>query len=49
MRIKAAATAAWSSRKRATPGATIAATRSLAFWIAVVFFGRQIGFAMMPV
>jgi hypothetical protein len=26
----------------------VAATLSLAFWIAVVFFGRRIGFTMMP-
>jgi len=28
--------------------AATVATLSLAFWIAVVFFGRQIGFTMMP-
>jgi uncharacterized membrane protein len=37
-------------RSAATPLAgKIAATLSLAFWIAVVFFGRRIGFTMMPV
>ena len=37
------------NRDAAVPrAAKIAATLSLVFWIAVVFFGRRIGFTMMP-
>jgi hypothetical protein len=38
----------WDRDAAAPLAGRIAATLSLAFWIAIVFFGRRIGFTTMP-
>ena len=46
--ITARAAAQWDRGTPIPPAGKIAATLSLAFWIAIIFFGRRIGFTMMP-
>lgn len=46
--ITARGAARWGQRTPIPAAGRIAATLSLAFWIAIVFFGRRIGFTMMP-
>ena len=41
--------AKWDRDAAAPLAGRIAATLSLVFWIAIVFFGRRIGFTTMPV
>ena len=40
--------AAWDEAERLPPGARLSGAVSLLLWIAIVYFGRQIGFTLMP-
>ena len=46
--ITAREAAKWDHGMPVPPAAKLAATLSLMFWVSIVFFGRRIGFTMIP-